>query len=108
MNAEPTSASNTIDLHVFVERLFEEKGFPGVLEKDVVEQIKSDILSRVEDRIHAVIINNLSEVKLEEFNTMLDNNITDKEMQDFCANNIPDLQELIAAELIVFRQEYLA
>lgn len=96
-----------LDLKSFVDRLVEEKKLPESLEKEVLEEVKKDLLTRVEERINAVIINNLSEEKLEEFNKMLDKNVGDKEMQNFCLNNIPDLPQLMASELIVFRDTYL-
>ncbi len=108
MNEETKNASQNLDLKMFVDRLYGEKKFPEDLEKEVVDQIKSDLLSRVEDRINAVIISNLSEDKLEEFNKILESDITDEEMQKFCGDNIPNLQQLIAAELIVFKQTYLS
>ena len=96
-----------LDLKNFVDRLVEEKKLPESLEKEVVEEIKKDLSTRVEERINAVIVNNLSEEKLGEFNDMLDKNANDKEMQDFCLKNIADLPQLIASELIVFRDTYL-
>lgn len=97
-----------MDLKMFVDRLFEEKKFPENLEKEVVEQIKTDLLSRVEDRINMVIVSNLPEDKLEEFNQMLDKNVDARAIQNFCAENIPDLAQLIASELIIFKQTYLS
>ncbi len=97
-----------MDLKMFVDRLVEEKKFPESLEEGVMEQIKSDLLSQAEDRINAVIINNLSPEKLEEFNKLLDEDISDEKMHEFCSSNIPDLDQKIASELIVFRQTYLS
>lgn len=108
MNEDTKNVNKEIDLAMFVDRLIEEKKLPSDLEKEVVDQIKSDLLSRVEDRVNAVIVSNLSEDKLEEFNKLLDNNVSDLEMQKFCANNIPDLPQLIASELIIFKQTYLS
>lgn len=97
-----------IDLQAFVDKLYSEKKYPSDLEKEVVDQIKADLLSGVEDRINAIIINNLAEDKLEEFSNMIDGDISDEEVQKFCAENIPDLEERIAAELIIFQREYLS
>jgi hypothetical protein len=108
MNEETKNASGNLDLSVFVDRIIEEKKFPEDLEKEVIDQIKSDLLSKVEDRVNAVIISNLSPEKLEEFNKLLDGNISDEDMQKFCSDNIPNLAQLIATELIVFKQTYLA
>ena len=100
--------TENLDLKMFVDRLVEEKKFPEDLEKEVIDQIKADLLSQVEDRINALIINNLSPEKLEEFNKMLDTELKDEEMQKFLSENIPDLSQLIASELIVFKQTYLS
>ncbi|MEI8269882.1 MAG: DUF5663 domain-containing protein [bacterium] len=91
----------------FVKKMLEEKGFDKQ-EPEVVEEMKKDLLKRVEERIHAVIVSNLPEEKLKEFTEMLNKDIGDEEMQNFCTTNIPGLDQLIASELIVFRQTYLS
>lgn len=107
MSEKTKSISGALDLKMFVDRLVEEKQFPEDLEKEVVEEIKSDLLGKVEDRVNALIISNLPENKLEEFNKLLDN-VSDEDMQKFCVSNIPNLSQLIASELIVFKQTYLS
>jgi hypothetical protein len=106
MNDKTQNVSENLDLSIFVDRLVAEKKYPENLEQGVIDQIKKDLLSRVEDRVNMVIISNLSEEKLKEFNELMDKNISDEEMQKFCSDNIPDLAQLIASELIVFRQTY--
>ena len=108
MNEDTKNAGENLDLAMFVDRLVLEKKFPEDLEKEVVDQIKADLLARVEARVNAILISNFSPEKLEEFNKLLDNDISDEEMQKFCSDNIPDLQQLIASELIVFKQKYLS
>lgn len=108
MNDDTKNVSESLDLNMFVDRLIEEKKYPADLEKEVVEQIKKDVLSRVEDAVNMIIISNLPEEKLEEFNKLADSGITDAEMQKFCSDNIPNLAQLIATELIIFKQTYLS
>lgn len=108
MNETTKKENGSLDLASYVDRLVVEQKYPSDLEKEVVDQIKADLLSKVEDRVNAVIISNLSEEKLEEFTKLLDSNISDEEMQKFCSENIPNLQQLIATELIVFKQTYLS
>ena len=108
MSNDKKNMSTEADLKVFVDRLVAEKKFPETLETEVLNEIKADLLSRVEDRINGVIINNLSEEQLDEFNKLLDGKATDKAVQEFCSKNIPDLAQLIASELIVFRNSYLS
>jgi len=97
-----------LDLQTFVDKLIEEKRFPEKLEKEVLDEIKKDLLVRAEERIDAVMISNLSEEQLDEFNKLIDKNVDPKEMQDFCSKSIPDLPQIIASELLVFRDTYLA
>lgn len=108
MNETIKKENETLDLVAFVDRLVEEKKYPADLEKEVINEIKKDLLSRVEDRVNAVIISNLSEEKLEEFTKLLDSDISDEKMQKFCSDNIPNLAQLIATELIVFKQTYFS
>jgi hypothetical protein len=107
MKAKTKGLGASGDLQTYVDRLVEEKKFPGDLGSKVLDQIKSDLLSQVEDRINAVIVNNLAADKLEEFNTLLDSDAKDSEVQAFLSENIPDLAQIIASELIVFKQSYL-
>jgi hypothetical protein len=108
MKDDIKKGTQNLDLKMFVDRLVEEKKFPEDLEMEVIDQIKADLFDQLENRINAIIINNLSLEKREEFSKMLDKDIKDEEMQKFCNENIPDLQQLIATELIVFRQTYLS
>lgn len=108
MEKNKKDTTEKVSLEMFVSRLLEEKKLPEDLEKEVIAQIKTDLLSKVEDRINAVIINNLSGEKLEEFNTMLDKDSSDEETQKFLSETIPNLDQLIATELVVFKQTYLS
>lgn len=96
-----------MDLQTFIGKLVSEKREFEGLEPDVITQIKSDLLERVENRINAVIVNNIPDANSEEFEKITESG-TDEEIQAFCESHIPDLAELIASELIVFRQSYLA
>ena len=100
-------SNQNIDLHTFIDKIVSEKREFEGLEPAVILQIKSDILSRVEDRINATIVNNIPEDKIADFEKLTENG-TDEEIQAFCNATIPDLAELIASELILFRQTYLA
>jgi len=90
----------------FVDRLVEEKGFKG-LDEAVMKQIKKDLMTRVEDRINATILQKLPANKLDDFETLLDSKAGEKKIQDFCTKNIPDLNQEIAGALLRFRDVYL-
>jgi len=99
---------NTIainELDEFVNKLIEEKGLDN-LDVETLKQIKSDLMSRLEDRINAAILAALPPEKLENFEKILDQGGTE-EIQSFCSKNILNLDQLIASELMSFRQTYL-
>ena len=100
------SKSNSKQLEIFVDKLMEEKDFGG-LDPEVVAQIKSDLLDRVEDRVNAAILANLSPEKLEYFEKLLEQSEAE-EIQAFCRRNIYDLDQIIANELADFRGTYLS
>jgi hypothetical protein len=93
------------DIDSFVERLIEEKGLEG-LDSEVLAQVKSDLVGRVEDRLNVVILEQIPPSKLEKFNELLDSG-DDAKTQEFIKNNVPELEALVAAELLNFRAIYL-
>ena len=72
-------------INIFIEKLVEEKNFENI-DSEVLEQIKNDLLDRVEDRINATILEKMPPEKLEQFNVVLDSKNTD-DIQSFCRNN---------------------
>jgi len=89
----------------FVGRLMQEKNFQN-LDQKVMSQLKDDLSERVEDRINATILQHMPPAKLEFFNELLDS-ATGEELQVFCQENIPKLDEVIAEALLDFRNTYL-
>lgn len=98
-------AVSSESLEIYVSKLLEEKNFKD-LDEEVIEQLKDDLMERVEDRINAVIISNLPEEKLDEFENMLDAESAET-IRAYCEGLIPGLAELIAEELVKFRKTYL-
>lgn len=94
------------DIEIFVDRLIEEKQF-GDLEPEVMEEIKKDLLSRVEDRMNMTILNELPEDALPAFEELLDKEESEEDMKKFISSKIPDLDEKIAKALVDFRNTYL-
>lgn len=89
----------------YVDKLVAEKDLSN-LDKEVLNQMKKDLYERLEDRVNAVILEKMPPEKLEEWNQMLDNS-SDEEMQQFCLDNVPDMEQAIANELLSFRNTYL-
>lgn len=91
----------------FINQMVTEAGMDKDLEDDVVSQLKKDLKSRLEDRVNAVMLAQIPEHKLGEFEKLLEGN-NEKEIQAFSTENIPNLPELIAAEFLAFRNRYIS
>lgn len=92
-------------LEEFIGKLVEEKGF-DTTDEEVITQIKADLLSRFEDRVNAMIINNVPEEMLGDFEKVADSG-NDDEMEAFIKKNVPDFEEKLATEMISFKSMYL-
>lgn len=89
----------------FIDQLVAEKGFETE-DVEVLDQIKSDLMTRLEDRINAMIINNIGEEHLADFDAIVDSKNEEK-MALFIKANISDFDEKLAQEMISFRLMYL-
>lgn len=94
------------NLEEFIDKLIVEKGF-GDKDPDVLEQIKLDLIDRVEDRINAMVMEKLPEDALDEFETKLDSG-DQAEIQKFITHYIPDIKDRVAFELMSFKNMYLS
>jgi len=94
------------DINTFVDELIEAKNLVGI-DGQVLDQMKKDLLDRVENRINAVIATNMPESAQDEFEKLVDSDSSDEEVTKFCSEKIPNLTELISADLVQFRSVYL-
>lgn len=99
-NPNPESA-----LNFFVEKLFEEKNYQN-LDQETAKQMKADLLDRVQDRINVAMLASIPPERVEFFEKLLQRGDS-AEVQAFCQRNIPDLDNVVARELIEFRKTYL-
>jgi hypothetical protein len=90
----------------FVDKLIQEKNMEG-LGPEVLQQIKFDLKSRVEDRVNAAILTALPQSKLVEFEKLLDSKSSSDKITDFCRQNISNLDNVLAEALLAFRNTYL-
>jgi len=93
------------DIKEFVDKLIEDKGFDEK-DPDVIAQIKSDLVDRVENRVNAMILANMNPEKLSDFEKILDDG-SEEEIQNFVKKEIPDIDEKVAVELLTFKNIYL-
>lgn len=93
------------NIEEFIDRIVAEKGFDHK-DPEVIAQIKADLMSRLEDKINAMILSNLPGDKLEEFDKLLEAN-NEEATDTFLTNNIPDIEEKLATEMLEFKSIYL-
>lgn len=93
------------NIEEFVDRLIKDKGFDEQ-DPDVLAQIKSDLMDRVENRINAMIVSNVNPESLPDFEKILNEDSPEK-VQEFTKKHIPDIDEKVAAELLTFKNIYL-
>ena len=94
------------NLDKFIDEIIALKGLDSN-EPEVVEQIKLDLMDRVEDRINGMIMSKLPPDTLIEFEEKLDSG-SDDEIQAFIKKHIPDIKERTAFELVSFKNMYLS
>ena len=94
-------------LDKFVDELLAAQGI-NQLEPEVRDQLVQDLTNRLNDRLEAAMVAELSEDKLPELEKILDKSATAEELQKFFAENIADLPAVLARELTAFRQSYLS
>lgn len=92
-------------LEEFIDKLVEEKGF-DTTDPEVITQIKADLLNRFEDLVNVMIINNVPEEMLADFEKVSDSG-SDEEVEAFIKKNVPDFEEKLATEMISFKSMYL-
>lgn len=89
----------------FINDMVKEKEFEN-LDQGVLEQVKKDLKDQVENHINAAILSEMPEDKLEEFEKLLDTKDS-ATIQQFVSESIPNLDVLVASELLNFRGLYL-
>lgn len=93
------------DLEQFAGQLIAEKGLTN-LDPVVRKQMQRDLVSRMEDRINAAILAAMPADRRNDFERILDSG-KQQEIQAYCQQHVPNLSELVAAELLAFRRIWL-
>ncbi len=91
----------------FITRLLEEKGILEGQDPEVQEQLRQDLYDRVDDRLNAAILREIPERELGSFEKRMQT-ATDPELQAYLKSVIPDLDQVLAAELAHVRAAYLS
>ena len=105
MSNEKQNVNEMLDL--FIDRLVTEAEMDKDLEESTVVGLKKDLKERLENRIKAMTVSQIPEDKLADFEKVLDSGDAEA-TQKFCSDNIANFPELLAAELLNFRNRYVA
>ena len=94
-------------LEAFVDKLIDEKGLSSMAD-DVLDQMKVDLLLRVEDRVNAEMLEALPADRVEPFETLLNEaSSTGDDVAVFLKKHVPNFDEVLANALMGFRHTYL-
>ena len=102
----PADFNIEMGLDWYVDELIKQKPEFNNLDGESLSAVKEDLKSRAENYINIAILKNVPESKLDEFEKLLDNNDANQ-IQAFCSQTIPDLNQVVAMALINFRDSYL-
>lgn len=100
------TSNRAATLDIYVDRLIQERQFPE-LDQSVMAEIKSDLMRRAENHVNATILAHIPPDQLEGFEKLIDTNASREELDRFCRTHIPNLDEVVAAGLLRFKQVYL-
>ncbi len=90
----------------FIEGILFEKG-ADALPQEVQDQMKQDLLERVERRINIAMLAAMPPEEVVNFEKILDAG-SDTAVQAFVARHVPHADEVIAKELVEFKSLYLS
>lgn len=106
-NGQPSQAvKDKIALYDFVSELLPLRPELNLTAEEkplVIEQLVKEL----DYTINAHLMDLLSDQAIEEFNTLLDSNPTDEQVDEFLANRIPNLSTEIAAAMLEFKTIFL-
>lgn len=95
------------ELERFINEILDEKQLPGVT-PEVRIQLVTDLKERLLDQINRALITALPEVKIVEFNTLLDDEtVSDESIQQFIADSGVDVQKVTLQTMLRFSELYL-
>lgn len=90
----------------FIDKLIKDKNFKDIT-PEIESEIRNDLKNRLDKFILARIISNLSDEKVDQFNSMLDAKKSETEIQEFITASIPDFVDFLTQTLMEFRGIYL-
>jgi len=97
---------NNSNIQKFIDQLITDKGYPDLTE-EVREQMKQDLIVRLDQFFMARIIAAFSDEDVVSFEAILRENKGEAEIQKFVVEHIPDLNTFLTNALLEYRGVYL-
>lgn len=92
------------NLDRFLDQLISEKSLNDK-DPEISKQIKTDLRELLDRKLDAVILSQLPEEKLADFEALIDSG-NSEEIKNFITQNVANFDEVIARALMEFRQAY--
>jgi len=105
-NDVKVTSKQSVELEDFAENLLLEKNLTNI-DDETIAEMKKDLVDRLEQVTNRTVVDNLPQDKLAEFEKMIDQNTDPSQIQDFIAQNIPNLSEKLTETYFNFRKLYL-
>ena len=98
-------SNNSVHLEEFAENLLLEKNLTNI-DAATLRQMREDLVDRLEKVTDKVVVDNIPEDKLGEFEKMVDDGAKE-DVQAFISSNVPDLGPKLTEAYFDFRKLYL-
>ena len=95
-----------VALLTFIDSLIKEKNDVELTDEQL-NNTKVTLLNELNQMINTRLISLLSTTQQQELETLLENKISDKELDDYFVKHIPNLEAEIASVMANFREAYL-
>jgi hypothetical protein len=98
--------SENVHLEEFAENLLLEKNLTNI-DEATLRQMREDLVDRLEKVTDKVVVDNIPEERLAEFEKMVDDGAKPEDVQAFISTNVPDLGPKLTEAYFDFRKLYL-
>lgn len=102
----PSGQTQKQAYETYIEQLIEERGFPD-LTPEVREELKKDLVNRLDSFIGAKVIATLSDEDVLKFEQLLKDGKSREDIQKFTVEHVSDFTTFLTNALIEFRMVYL-
>lgn len=106
LTSQPQGVRDQVAFLSFIDDLIKEKNDPSI-KPDQLPNIKAALLTELNEMINTRMVILLPEVSQRLLDAMLERKVSDKELDKFFSEKIPNLSAEIASVLLDFRAAYL-